>query len=376
MQVAFVGCGFVADYYVRTFAAHSQLRIAGVTDQNPERLQRFTQYHSLPAFHSLEEILADPTVDLVVNLTNPRSHFEISKLALLAGKHVYSEKPLATSFADAEALVDLAEKKGLIISSAPCNVLGESAQTVWKALRQRKIGPVRLVYAELDDGMVHRMPYKRWMSETGAPWPYQDEFEVGCTLEHAGYYLSWLAAFFGPAESVTAFSSLRIDDKGTNGLIEQNAADFSVACIRFKSGVVARLTCSIVAPHDHGLTIIGDEGTLHINDCWDIYSHVYLRRQLTIRRRTFLSPLRRKITMVHSKAARKIRAQGAQRMDFARGVVELAQAIEENRRCRLSPRFSLHVNELALAIQNAGQSSSNYVLQSSFEPVEPMPWAI
>src|SRR6476620_8917071 len=189
MRVAFVGCGFVADYYVRTFIAHPKLQIAGVADQNPERLVKFARHHSVHIFHSLEEILADPSVDIVVNLTNPRSHFEISQRALLAGKHVYSEKPLAMNFADAKALVELAEQNGLLICSAPCNVLGEAAQTMWKVLRTKSIGSVRVVYAELDDGPIHRMPYNQWISETGASWPYKDEFEVGCTLEHAGYYL-------------------------------------------------------------------------------------------------------------------------------------------------------------------------------------------
>jgi predicted dehydrogenase len=126
---------------------------------------------------------------------------------------VYSEKPLAMDLDQAKELVGLAESNGLLIVSAPCNLLGETAQTMWKVLRDQSLGTVRVVYAELEDGMVPRMPYRKWKSVSGLPWPYKDEFEVGCTLEHAGYYLSWLAAWFGPATTVTSFASIRLPDK-------------------------------------------------------------------------------------------------------------------------------------------------------------------
>ncbi len=182
-------------------------------------------------------------------------------------------------------MVELADRRGLHLSSAPCNVLGETAQTVWKALRVHAIGPVRLAYAEMDDGLVHRMRYRHWKSELGVPWPWKDEFEVGCTLEHAGYYITWLAAFFGPAESVTAFSSCQVPEKETDVPLDVTAPDFSVAAIRFRNGVVARLTCSVIAPHDRRLRIFGDDGVLSVADCWNDRSPVYLKR------RTRWSPL-------------------------------------------------------------------------------------
>jgi predicted dehydrogenase len=242
MRIAIVGCGFVADYYLKTLPNYPELEIAGVTDRVKSRIEHFSAYHKVPTYESVQALLADPSVELVLNLTNPRSHYEVSKAALESGKHVYSEKPLAMAMPEAEELVKLADAKGLLISSAPCSLLGETAQTLWKALREQKVGQVRLVYAEMDDGLVHRMPYKSWISESGIPWPYKDEFEVGCTLEHAGYYVTWLTAFFGPAETVTAFSACLVPDKQTDVALEVNAPDFSVACIKFASGVVARLT--------------------------------------------------------------------------------------------------------------------------------------
>jgi predicted dehydrogenase len=399
MRVAIVGCGFVADYYVRSLSAHPGLELVGVTDRDAERAERFARYYSLSRYESLDELLVDPRVEIILNLTNPSSHYEVSKQALLAGKHVYSEKPMAMHFDEATELVELAEGRRLQISSAPCSLLGETAQTMWKALREERVGPVRLVYAELDDGLVHKMPYKVWRSESGTPWPYEDEFEVGCTLEHAGYYLTWLAAFFGPVEWITAFSSCLVPDKilkpsptgrgqGEGGLPNAGSPspqpspagrgstpDFSVACLKFSSGMVARLTCSIVAPHDHAITIVGDGGIITTKDCWYYRSKVYVRRLLTIRRKALLSPFKKKYPMAKSGFRSSFRHKGSQQMDFARGVAELAEAIEQGRKPRLSARFSLHVLEATLAIQNALDNSATYRMTTTFDPIEPMPWA-
>ncbi|MEM8673675.1 MAG: Gfo/Idh/MocA family oxidoreductase [Cyanobacteria bacterium P01_G01_bin.67] len=373
-NIAIVGCGFVADYYLTTLKNYPELKIIGVYDLDQIRTKKFAHYHSVAVYHSLDEILADRQVELVVNLTNPKSHYEINLACLEANKHVYSEKPLAMKFEDAVKLVDVAEQKGLYISSAPCSLLGETAQTIWKALREEIIGKVYLVYGEMDDGLLHKMPYKAWVSQSGIPWPYKDEFEVGCTLEHAGYYLSWFPAFFGRAESVTGFSSTLIEDKNTDIPLDNNASDFSVACIKFASGTVVRLTCSIIAPHDHSLRIFGNEGILSTPDSWFYNAPVHIRRMFNIRRKMIVSPFKQKFPLVGSKT-KKFNYRGAFQMDFARGIAELANAVKEERPCRLSARYSLHVNELALAIHYATETNCTYQVKSTFDPIEPMLWA-
>lgn len=373
MRIAIVGCGFVADYYMKTRSAHPELELVGCMDCDRDRANKFSSHYSIPAYSSLEELLQNSNAEIVLNLTNPRSHYEVSKACLEAGKHVYSEKPLAMEMSQAEELVNLAEQKGTQISSAPCSLLGETAQTIWKALRENVVGKVRLVYAEMDDGLVHQLSYKHWLNELGIPWPYKDEFEVGCTLEHAGYYVTWLTAFFGPAETVTAFSSCLIPDKTDVDLEPPNAPDFSVACIKFTSGVVARLTCSIVAPHDHTLSIIGDDGTLGIKDCWYYDAPVFIRRMVRIRGRIFQNPFRQKYPLVRKPP--KFAYKSSHQMDFCRGVAEMAAAIIEKRTSRLSPRFSLHNNELVLAIHNALETGAPVKITSTFEPIQPMQWA-
>ncbi|MGK7911986.1 MAG: Gfo/Idh/MocA family protein [Synechococcus sp.] len=374
VNIAMIGCGFVADYYLQTLAHHPQLSLVGVMDRNRDRAQRFGQQHALLVYTSLEELLADDRIHIVINLTNPSSHYEVSKASLEAGKHVYSEKPLAMQMEQATELVELAMQRGLRLSSAPCSLLGETAQTIWKALRENTIGTVRLVYAEMDDGLVHRMPYRQWYSNSGIPWPYKDEFEVGCTLEHAGYYVTWLAAFFGPAVSVSAFASCLVPDKQTDVPLETSAPDFSVACIQFESGVVARLSCSIVAPHDHSMRVIGDDGILSIEDCWYYQSPIRIKRRFNLRRRMVLSPWSETYPLVR-RQGENYGYKGAQQMDFCRGVADMADAIVAGRPHRLSAQFSLHINEISLAIHNAIETGTTQRLQTRFAPIAPMPWA-
>lgn len=373
MRIAIIGCGFVADYYMQSLGLYPNLELAGVMDQYPDRSSRFAAYYGIPAvYKSLDEVLDDPTVEMVVNLTNPGSHFPVSLAALRAGKHVYSEKPLATRFEDAEELRETAERGRLRLSSAPCNLLGQTAQSLWKALREDRIGRVSLAYAEMDDGMVFRMPHEKWISPSGAPWPAKDEFEVGCVLEHAGYYTTWLTAFFGPARSITAFSSCLYPDKGIP--LDREAPDFSVACVRFESGVVARLTCGIIAPRCQRLRFFGDRGILEVPTSWDYRAPVSIRRMMTIRRRMFLSPWAARYPLVGLDHKRG-RSRRANKMEFCRGVSELASSIREDRESSLPLDFCLHNTEIVLAIQNALESGGTYRVRTTFKPLRPMEWA-
>lgn len=373
MRIAIVGTGFVADFYMESLPLYPHLELAAVTDRDAQRLGQFTAHHRLSCGkQSLDEVLADDSIELVLNLTNPDSHYEVSKTCLERGKHVYSEKPLAMQMHQARELYDLAERKQLRLASAPCNVLSETAQSMWQALREDVVGRVKLVYAEMDDGLVHKMRYRQWRSASGHFWPYKDEFEVGCTIEHAGYYVTWLTAFFGPAISVTAYSSCLYPDKETDVPLDRNAPDFSSACIRFASGVVARLTCSIIAPRDQHFRFFGDHGILYVDDSWDYRAPVKIRRWFNVRRRTIISPFASEYPLKRFSQFRSP-ARKANPMEFCRGPAEIATAIAERRESYLPADFCLHNNEIVLAIQHATENSATYNVTTSFKPLQPIP---
>jgi len=390
MRIALIGCGYVADFYARTLALHPELEVVWVADRDAARAAAFADFHRYRVA-SVADILADKRIELVANLTSTASHFDVSRAALEAGKHVYSEKPLALDFTQAEELVRLAASRGVILASAPSNVLGESAQTLWKAVRDGAIGTPRLVYAELDDGPIHRMDYRDWRSVSGAPWPWRDEFETGCALEHAGYYLSWLAAFFGTASRVTTFASTLVPEKAPEAPRARHTPDFSVACIEYASGLVARLTCSILAPRDHSITIIGDDGTLTVRDCWDDGSPVILNASSSrpAAARTPSSAISKWLSFpsrgqladgavtvpLLREPPQSLPGTGGNRMDFARGLAEVAAAVRERRACRLGGDYALHIAEIMLAMQYPERMGSPRTLQSRFGPLAPMDWA-
>lgn len=366
-----IGCGFVADLYMRSFALYPDVTIAAVHDIDPARLAAFSSHWNVTPQADFKSFLAAlPEDAIIVNLTNPAAHFDINLACLNAGRHVWCEKPLALTLEDARHLHGVAAEKGLMLSSAPCSVLGEAAQILLREVRRGTAGDIRLVYAELDDGFIPQAPYQDWQSESGAPWPAEDEFQVGCTLEHAGYYLTWLIAAFGPVRRVVAASAEVIPDKpGSDG-----TPDFSVGVLYFRSCVVARLTCSIAAPHDHRIRLIGDRGVLAIKAAWNNAAPVRFHKRMRLRRRLLELPIGRRIKpggATHAKVGRK----GAAAMNFALGPIEMLEALREDRRNRLDNDFALHMTEVTLAIQNARDAGGAQDMATTCTMPEPMTWA-
>lgn len=377
--LAIIGTGFIADSYRVCLDLHRpHLRLIGVWDHDRARRESFAATFGERAFESLDEALASAEVDIVLNLTDPHAHFDVSQRVIAAGKHLYTEKPLAMTGAQARELRDLARDKGVRVASAPCTVLGEAAQTLWREVRRGTVGAVRLVYAELDDGMIHRLDKTTWVNRSGKPWPAQGEFSVGCTYEHAGYVLTTLCAMFGPVAQVTSFAALCCPDKGVEPIHGGFAPDFSVGCLVFESGVVARLTNSVVAPYDHRLRIIGDGGVLALSEPWSYacpVRHVppsqgrldrYLERTFGWRPGRAVPPAR------HCPLPR---GRGKPTQDFMRGPRELADAILENRPARLDGDFAVHITEVTEMLQYPERFPQPALVQSRFAPIAPMPWA-
>jgi predicted dehydrogenase len=376
MNIAIVGCGYVADMYMQTLPGLDGLTLLGAYDRDPARLAAFTAFHKIPAYPSMEALLADDRVAMVVNLTNPRSHHEVSLRALEAGRHVYSEKPLAMTMAEAEDLVAAAKVRGLGLAAAPCNHLSDVVQALAAELKAGRLGRVMLAQAEMDDGMVHMLDYKNWRSISGALWAARDEFEVGCTMEHAGYQITPLVALFGPVRRVTAFNALLIPEKGKELGAEVSSPDLSIGMLEFDGGVVARLTNTIIAPSDRSLRVIGERGVATIPDVWEY--HTPLRISAT--GMSYAARLSRKIEKKVSGVVPRLligrrlpvahgrrvpRTQGGHRMDFSRGIAQLAAQIERGAPSMVGADLALHVTEVTLALQSPATAARAEVMRTS-----------
>ena len=388
--MALIGCGYVSEFYAQSRALHQELEFVGAYDLDPKMREAFCQRWGYHEYASFEALLCDDAIELIINLTNPRSHYDVTKACLLAGKHVYSEKPLAMTTAAAGELVSLARDKNLYLASAPCSLLSETAQTLWQAIRSGVVGKIRVVYGNFEDGLIpKRAAPWNWRNGHGAPWPAKDEFEVGCTFEHAGYILTWLAAFFGPAGRVTAFASCQFPDKGIE--LENMAPDFTVGCIEYSEGIVARLTCSLGTSKDKSLTIFGDNGALKVTDIRNERSPVYVRT--AIREQGLTAAIEYRITRFgrklfslrpedewcrwrrypFSRRPSKLLLSLSKPVDFCRGPAELVAAIRDGRSCRLAAELGWHVTELIEALQYPSTSGASTPIHSWFSAIEPLP---
>ncbi|ALX06037.1 MULTISPECIES: Gfo/Idh/MocA family oxidoreductase [Aeromicrobium] len=405
MKIAIVGCGFVFDIYMRTVRAHPELEVAGVYDRRPERVRAVAEHYGFHGYASYDELLDDPQVDMVVNLTNIGSHYEVSKRALEAGKHVYSEKPITTSVEETRDLFDTAETNGVRLGAAPCNIFSDSVRTMFELVQSGAIGQPLLVYAELDDNPIHLMGFEEVVSPTGAPWPLVEEILEGCTYEHLGYHLIWICGLLGPVTAVTAFSSELIEGKAGDVPGLSGTPDYSVANLHFASGAAARITCSVVAPRDHRMRVIGREGEITTDSYRQYRAPVFLerftRRSLNARKFQTLRAHRglgrllgmggRRVKLLRNSKSHAVeknllvrpslkqRLVGALRrrevyaQDKFAGIAQMADEISGGNPQYLSPDFLLHLNELTLLVQGAGPGGIAVRTTTTFEPLGPIP---
>jgi predicted dehydrogenase len=349
VNVGIVGCGNIAARYAERIGAAPGLALAAATDVLPDRAHELAASFGGVAHESLDELLADPNVELVVNLTAPQVHAQVTRAALGSDKHVYSEKPLALSHDEARSLVDLAAERNLLLGGAPSTLLGEAQQTAWKLVREGAIGRVRIVYAEANWGRL-----ERWH-----PSP-QALYGVGAFVDVGVYPLTIVTAMFGPARRVTAYGTVVLPDRSTKGgePFHLEAPDFVVAAIELEGGVVVRLTATFyVEPSkQRGLELHGDDGRLYMAT-WDAADS-----RLEIANGGDYRPV-------------ELLREPYPGIDWSRALVDLAEAARDGRRPRASGVHAAHVVEILDAIRTSAQDGRPVDVRSSFPAPEPLDWA-
>lgn len=351
LRTVIVGCGNIATAYAQQISKYPGIDLAGFTDLVPERAREFAEKYGGKAYASLDEVLADPGVKLVVNLTIHHAHVEVITRSLEAGKHVHSEKPLATSGAEAGKLVELAASKGLRLSSAPSTFLGEPVQTLARELRAGKTGPLRVLYAEINHGRI-----ESWHPN---PAPFYD---VGPVWDVAVYPLGIWAALCGPMRKVTAVGRTLLADRKTKDgdAFTIGAPDFYTALVEFESGALGRLTANFyVNPSKQGATMEfhGDAGSLFLGSSYMFNAAVEFAE---------FGGAFKPVPLVRA---------GFDGVEFARGVEDLADAILRDRPHRCGAGMARHIVEVIEAIHLSAQTGRPVTVDSSFTQPEPMPWA-
>lgn len=405
MKIAFVGCGFVFDIYLRTIRAHPELTVTGVYDINPERMRRVSAHYGFHTYQDFDALLEDSDVEIVVNLTPIGEHFEVCKRALEAGKHVYSEKPLTKKLEQSQLLFEIAKREGVRLYAAPCNIYSDTVRTMFHLVNTGAVGTPRLIYAELDDNPIHLMEFEKVVSPTGAPWPLKEEIYEGCTYEHLGYHLVWICGLLGPAVSVTAYSSELLENKMQGEPPRVGTPDYSVVNLHFANGASARITCSVVAPRDHRMRIIGDQGEVSSDSYRHYRAPVYLERYSkgslsarkfqSVRSKPWLAGLfgvggsavtlarnpksnavekdQQMRSTLKQRAIEKIRRREVYAQDKFAGIAEMSREISGELDQYLSNDFLMHINELTLLTQTAGPEGLVAKPETTFNPIGPVP---
>ena len=201
--IGVIGCGNVAMTYMRNAALFGNVRLVSCADVVPETAARRAEEYGIRA-QGVDELLADPEVDLVLNLTVPAVHFEVTTAALSAGKHVFTEKPLATSAADGRRLIAEAEARGLLLGSAPDTFLGAAGRRARALVTAGAIGrPVTGTAFMMGRGMEHWHPNPQFYYQPGG----------GPVFDMGPYYLTMLVSLLGPVSRVMALATRGRDER-------------------------------------------------------------------------------------------------------------------------------------------------------------------
>ena len=327
MNCLFVGAGAVADQYAAALP-ESSLTLAGVCDTDAERATAFAADHDCAAFTDLDAALAECNAEIAVNLTSHAAHAPVTRQCLDAGRHVYTEKPLALDADTARDLLARAENAGLGLACAPITPDCDAQRIAGRTLADGRLGRVGVATAHAHVGRV-----TEWHDRPGS------FLDVGPLYDGGVYPLSLLVAWFGPAIEVRVADTLDVwPDREERAPTTPSHIEATIA---FADGPVARLTASFYVPHRgrefYGLELHGDDGSLYLADAGAMTAE---------RDSVAFGRMGRKYTSMPPRT----RGRGSTHLD---GVDRFASALAGGQRPRGTARRGAHVVAICGAIEQA-----------------------
>jgi predicted dehydrogenase len=354
LRVGIVGVGKISEQYLATIPSLPILRLVAVADLDVDRATLVAEQHGVRA-STVDDLLAAPDVDVVLNLTVPSAHVEIGTRALQAGKHVFAEKPLGLEPAPALAMLELADALGLRVGSAPDTVLGTGVQTARALVESGAIGtPIAASVFWSAPGHERWHPAPAFYYQPGG----------GPLLDMGPYYLTALVHLFGPVVRVFGRST-RSERTRTIETGPLAGSTFPVdvdthvsAVLEHAGGVTSTVTVSfeIWRTRSPLFEVFGTSGTVAVPDP-----------------NMFSEPV--EIATREDPEWRAVPDSAGYR-DGARGIglADLAEAIEHDRPHRASGRVALHVLEIMDAVLRSSASHGAVEIESGVDRPEPVPF--
>lgn len=346
--VAIVGTGNIAGAYATDTVLYPALALRGVTDLDSAKAAAFAAEHGTHHYTTLEDLIADPSVEIVINLTIHHAHKDVTTRLLEGGKHVFSEKPMALNYADAAGLVALAASKGLRLASAPTTLQGEAQQTAWRMIRDGLLGAVRVAYAEVNWGRI-----EDWHPN---PVPFYD---VGPMQDVGVYPLTILASILGPVRRVTAAATTLYPHRVTKEGVpfSLRTPDMVIGILEHAGGAITRMTSDFYVSNGTtrqvGIEFHGDKGSLFVESWHNFDVGVHYAQY----GKPF-SPV-------------PLDAPADSGMHRMRGVNDMALALRKGVPHRFTGELAAHVCEILEAVERSYTNGQPVAVSSSF--VAPLP---
>ncbi|MBE2214158.1 MAG: Gfo/Idh/MocA family oxidoreductase [Opitutaceae bacterium] len=353
LRAGVIGCGAISPAYFKGCAIYGALEIVACADLDVSRAQARAAEFGVPRALAVDALLADPEIDLVINLTVPQAHAPVCRAALEAGKHAYAEKPLALTRADAADLLALAQARGLRLGCAPDTFLGAGLQTSRLAVDEGMIGePVAAVAFCCGHGHESWHPSPQFYYQRGG----------GPLFDMGPYYLTALVNLLGPARRVSAstrttFATRTITSQPLAGtVIPVETPTHLAGTIDFECGVVATMVMSFDLWHHNlpRIEIYGSEGSLVVPDPNHFDGAVLVRRH-------------------DEREWRTVAPRHAAGIGRGTGVADMAAAIVTGRPHRASDALAAHVVDIMQAFDESSSSGRHIAITSRAERPAALP---
>ena len=354
-KVGLIGCGHISETYFRAHKYFNNFKIIKCADINSKASIKCAKKYKIKSL-SVNEILKDKEVKIILNLTIPKAHYEVAKKALKNGKHVYSEKPMAISFKNGQELVRLARRKKLYIGNAPDTFLGGGNQKAKELIEKKIIGKINLGNA------IFAFPGVQ--SYHPSPEPWFAKKEGGPVIDMGPYYLTALVNLLGPAKEVTG-SIMRGVKKRTIGIGPNKGKKFKVECpttylstIVFKNNTIIRLTLSfdVIAHQRNHIELYGDKGSLIVPDPNMFGGSVFSCKKIGDKWKEYKTskmPLGKINIRTQSARANESPTNANYR---GVGLAEMAYCIKNNILHRCNGELSLHVLDIIQSTMKASKT--------------------
>ena len=346
-SIGVAGIGNISKIYLDNLSGMfaKRVKLEAVTDIAFERAEKAAADYNIKAFKSLGEMLNSADVDIILNITPPKLHYEVALAAVKAGKHVYNEKPVCTKREEAAKLLKTAAKKGVRVGGAPDTFLGAGLQTCRKLIDDGGIGvPVAVTAAMMGHGPEHWHPSPEFFyKEGGGPM-----FDIG------PYYITALVSLLGQVARVSGSARISTPTRTITNqydygkIIDVEVPTHIAGVLDFADGAIGTLITSFDV-YSHSLPCIeiyGTEGTLKVPDPNTFGGPVFVRR--------LREPEWSQIPLLENYAEN---SRGL-------GITEMAEAIEEGRPHRASAELTYHVLDVMHGIHDASASGKYYKLKS------------